>query len=472
MPSLGRFGLGGGSNYLEVTNMNHESEVPSTWDKPNPRIYLQKYPSRVLPLYTGFGEIIYQDDGRTIEGHCKVKLEWFPSPSINIYFVTHDPDINHPLGEADLKLTELGLANRLKIYLHQSRSKGDSKSKLLIGRLTKPFYDKSPKDISSLVFYITNFQSFNICNRYSLADENEQPLEGWGDFYGQFVFQDPEWRIVLCTLDACWELQEKLESQGGYGITHICKLERTNKKPFQFEDAKDRIEAFIYYLSFARGLWIAPIMFAGYDESGVLTFEKWENVAKRTDPWRNESCWFISDSTELPDLFLGFLKLWSDETWREVLKIVLELFIESFKQSSGVSASIILQVTALERLGWAYLVNVEKSMSADRFVKLKTSDKIKRLLSSLKISLNLEGYDKHFPILFGRECLDNQNLIDHVIKVRNKIVHPPEKKPESSKSVSFDDNELEEVWVLGHDILMACLFSLIQKSLPESPRKP
>lgn len=446
--------------------MNHESDVPSMWDKAHPRIYLQKHPSQVFVLYRGFSEIIYQDSKEAIEGTCSVRLEWHPSPSIKVYFTVHYPDNEPSLGEADLKLTELGLEKRVKIYLWQSRGK-----KLLIGKLTEPFYNKTPASIASLVFHITNFEFFNIENCYPW-EEDGQPLEGWGGFDGQFVFQDSEWRIVLCTLDTCSELQEKLENQGGYGITHICKLERTDKKSFQFEDANDRIEAFIYYLSFSRGLWVAPIMFAGYDESGLLTFEKWENVENRTDSWRNESCWFSFDSTELPDLFPGFVKLWSDETWREVLKVVIELFIESFKQSSGVSASIILQVTALERLGWAYLVHFKKQMKADQFVKDKTSNKIKRLLSSLNISLNLDGADKYFPILCGRGCLDNQNLIDHVIKVRNKIVHPPDKNPEGSKSVNFDNNELEEVWVIGHKILLACLFGLIHENLPELPREP
>lgn len=451
--------------------MNHESEVPSTWDKPNPRIYPQKNPSQAFRLYKGFSEIIYQDTKEVIEGSCLVMLEWHPSPSIKVYFTAYDPDNRLPLGKADLKLTELGIENRVKIYLWQSQGRANSKSRLLIGKLVEPFYNRTPASISSLVFHITNFEFFNIGNQYPW-EEGDQPLEGWGGFDGQFVFQDSEWRIILCTLDTCWDLQESLEHQGGYGITHICKLERTNKKSFKFEDAKDRVEAFIYYLSFARGIWVAPIMFAGYDENGILTFEKWENVEKRTDSWRNKYCWFTPDSTELPDFFPGFLKLWSDETWREVLKVVLELFIESFKQSSGISASIILQVAALERLGWAYLVNFKNAMSADGFGKITASDKIQILQSSLDCSLDFDEAGNCFPVLSREAKSNNRNLIEHMIEVRNKIVHPPKGKTKNIKTVSFDDHELEEVWTLGHEILMACLFGLIHKSLPESPRKP
>ena len=78
------------------------------------------------------------------------------------------------------------------------------------------------------------------------------------------------------------ETKELLEEQGGYAFTHVCKWERTNESLYSLDEARSLLEAFSEYLSFARGIRVAPIFLTGYDEAGKQVWEEWPIWSKQT----------------------------------------------------------------------------------------------------------------------------------------------------------------------------------------------
>lgn len=96
-------------------------------------------------------------------------------------------------------------------------------------------------------------------------------------FDGQFIFDHDSWHIVLSTLDNCYDLEELLKFESGQGVTHICKIKRLDNATFALEQAYQVIEAFIYYLSFVRGIWVAPILVSGFDSKRNQLLEEWRN---------------------------------------------------------------------------------------------------------------------------------------------------------------------------------------------------
>ena len=201
------------------------------------------------------------------------------------------------------------------------------------------------------------------------------------------IFETGDWRIVLATLPQSWDIHELLESQGGYSLTHVCKVERLERNPFSIDDACDLLEAFSYYLSFARGLWLAPMLIAGFDAEGTQVFEEWS--ACRADSWQNTDTWFSPDSTDLVETFPGFMRRWQDKNWRELVQESIYWYVESNKQAGGVNGAIILQQAALERLAWVLLVEDRRSLGQNGFQKLPAADQVRLLLSSLGIDLKL-----------------------------------------------------------------------------------
>jgi hypothetical protein len=108
-------------------------------------------------------------------------------------------------------------------------------------------------------------------------------------------------------------------------------------------------------------------------------------------------------------------------------------------------ASIILGQTALELLGWTTLVEDLKTISHKGFNDLPAADKVRLLLASYQIPLDiptclgaLTQLAKAHNWLDGPECL---------VGMRNALIHPQpknRKKVQSASSVA-----IYEVWNLG-----------------------
>lgn len=252
------------------------------------------------------------------------------------------------------------MINDIEILEVNIKNYGTKENKLL-GYLTEPFIQEKIENLSSITFHISNFLWFNICNRWDgiydkEGNETRIQKQGWFDFEGQFIFDYDDWHIVLATLEDNYELQEKLERRGGYGITHICKIERLDNQQFNLDQAYEIIDAFIYYLSFVRGIWVAPFVVLGFDEKGTQILGEWRNPAIKADSWQSLAySWTRSDTTEMVDIFPGFMKKWQDETWHEVIQNIIQWYIESYKHTNGHNTSIILVQAALEKLAWTYL---------------------------------------------------------------------------------------------------------------------
>lgn len=429
--------------------MDSPDSLPSR-SLPKPKLYRAKHPNQPILLYKGFSEIVQGED--VVEGNATVLFAWFPYPHAKFEF-THKSETKVALDNFTLKLTEVGVS--AKAHASETTHYGAGNKSVISGYFCEPVVQGKSQELASLVFYLPNFPFFNISNTWGCGEE-EEDLEGWLEvvFDGQFVFQTGDWRIVLATLPDSWDFERLLQSQGGYGLTHACKLERLERSSFSVDDARDLLKAFSYYLSFARGIWLAPILLSGYDAKGKQVFEEWSGY--RADSWQNTYSWFSPDSTELPEVFPGFLRKWQDETWRELVEQSIHWYVESSKQAGGVDGAIILQQTALERLAWVLCVKEKRNLSQNAFQKISAADKVRQLLSPFDISLeiparlnNLIQLSKHLNWVDGPEA---------IAEIRNAIVHPNSKNRHKRSSAS--DAARQEAWFLGLEYLELVLLKL------------
>lgn len=436
--------------------------------QPKPKIIRQKFPSQPILLYRGSAELT--DGENIIQGEGLIQISWYPFPHITVKFISDCEGISDRIefksGNTELKLTELNSQFKVKVYLSHSISYGTEK-KEVFGYLKEPFIQGKTENLSSVTFQVANFFQFMISNYVDFKyDEQGNKItikrEPWWmtEFEGQLIFDYDDWQIVLATLDYPWEFQERLEAEGGYGIAHICKVERLDGKTFDLNQGYEIINAFIYYISFVRGIWIAPLLLFGFDAEGNKILEEWRTPTIKADSWQSPYySWSGEENQEIVVPFPGFMKKWQDETWQEVIQNYIQWYIEGYKHTNGYNTSIILVHSALEKLAWTHL-NSNKYISPDGFRKLTFDDKLRLLLKTLNISLL--PIDKNWEITklakqnnWVSNELDSVNIIG---QVRNLLIHPKISKKENN--IKLTEIMMQEVFVVAQKYLLKCLLKL------------
>lgn len=285
-----------------------------------------------------------------------------------------------------------------------------------------------------IVFHLLNFHDF-IASRVSFAPDSGGMGQG-----SRVILQADGWKVTLDSLPNTGNCIKSLKNIGGYAITHVGKVERSDGVAFHIDEAQILMGALHYFLSFARGLWSAPILSIGLNAEGERVWEEWGT--RLADPWQSTFLsWFDPHhGSALSDIFPGFLARWQDETWRDAVRTVIHLYVESNKQAGALNGSVVLTQTALELLSWVYFVQEKQRLRGDGFKRLPASDQLGLLISEAGIPL---GIPACLPDLsrVAREL--NLNGPEALTEARNSIVHPGHKQRDKLASVIF------QVWNLG-----------------------
>ena len=126
----------------------------------------------------------------------------------------------------------------------------------------------------------------------------------------RIVLEAEEWKITLDQLENTEDNVKSLGSQGGFAITHVGKLEKLDGTSFSGEEAREFLNKFADFLSFARGFRVPIILLVGYDQENNKIWEYWEESSGNS--WKNVASWFPKQKgSKLAEVFPGFL------TWRQ-----------------------------------------------------------------------------------------------------------------------------------------------------------
>ncbi|AFY36503.1 hypothetical protein Lepto7376_0043 [[Leptolyngbya] sp. PCC 7376] len=437
-------------------------------DRPVPKIYRQKYLSQPLVLYRGSAELFCED--QQLFGKVTLELGWHPYPNITIKFVYNYTQVKTGFLDSSSSKYSLKLQDITPQKIVDFRWFRDkplrNKQRELYGYLREPLIIGSCKDLTSLVFNITNFFSFSIFNQWDTFPDGkggwiEVQREGWLGFDGQFTFDYQNWHIVLGDLRSDWEIEEHLEERGGFLITHIFKVEHLDNTILNFQEAQKIVKAFCYYLSFVRGLWISPLLCSGFDQSGTCVFEEWKTPEIQADSWFSlANCWTTSDTTECVYYFSGFMDKWNDPQWNSVIQDSIQWYIESSKHTSGNNTCIVLVQAALEKLAWTYL-STNEYLSPDGFKKLTFADKTKLMLKILKIELI--PLDENWEITKLSKEKNWPDSVEAIAQVRNLIVHPTVNKKQSQITIS--EIMMAEIFEVAHYYLWQSLLKIFGFSI-------
>lgn len=111
-----------------------------------------------------------------------------------------------------------------------------------------------------------------------------------------------------------------LKTQGGFAITHVGKLKCSDGEAFSKEEAKEFLDIFSNFLSFARGFRVPVCLLVGYDANNNKTWEYWEPL--RGDSWGGVNSWFPEQDAGILAVFPGFLKEVSQRHERRIEHLI------------------------------------------------------------------------------------------------------------------------------------------------------
>src|ERR1019366_6138587 len=212
----------------------------------------------------------------------------------------------------------------------------------------------------------------------------------------------------------------ELVETGGFGITHVGNLRRTDGASFHVDDVKKALGGVYYFLSFARGRWVAPVLYSGDSADG----EHWQHWGlPLLDEGAGEWSWppRLREGAALASAWPGFLRLWLKDGWQQALAAALSWYIEAAK-GVLIESHLVSGQAALELLSWVETVEQRGLLTKNGFNSLPAYEHIRLLLTLSKIPLEIPD---ELPDLGKRAAAFNwRDGPSALVELRNGVVHP------------------------------------------------
>jgi hypothetical protein len=325
--------------------------------------------------------------------------------------------------------------------------------------------DMHSKTSVAAIFHLFNFPDFRGGQHQKAAPAGCALL----------VLESEEWRISLQELPdgATREAWTRIKAEGGCFLTHVVKLERKDGKPFSGEDASEQCHLLNNFLSFIKGGKCAPVCGVGLDAAGATTWKTFASpyAVKPPYSWFNP---FKASQAEL--LFPLFAKRWQQsEEWRDCMRSSIYWYAQANTGggSPGIDAALILAQSALERLAHHHLVVDKKMISPEGLDRLKASDRLRLLFSSLNLPVGIGAATPEIQkVASSLKWVDAPHAMTDI---RNELVHPVSKKQVAD---CFFDAWKLSLWYLELSVLALCGYDdtytsrLTAKYVTESEKVP
>lgn len=340
-------------------------------------VYATLEPNQPIALYTGPLKITQEINQRTVEmyGHGGVELAWFPQPCVKFELLNNESASCWINVSVDCSLTLVELETSVKVSV--SRFHSQDRENLISGTIKEPLIQGSKEDLACVLYHVANFHDFIGSDNTVLIQDSRRQISR-----NRITFEVESWRLTLDQLKTTKSNVDLLNSTGGFAVTHVGKLEKSDGGMFSGGEARAFLNGFADFLSFARGFRVPLVLLFGFDAVGNQTWKYWASSIGHS--WRGVSSWFpTQDAGILADVFPGFLRWWRD--WEDSEKIALYWYLEA-NASLVVEQQIILVQVALELI--AYKQGHTQGTA---------SKKLKALLEECGISLNIPPDKTHNP---------------------------------------------------------------------------
>ena len=390
-------------------------------------------------------------DGNKYSGSGEVRLDLLPKADIHLYGYFEGVSVQDAMGAhmGQKTISSFSIDGR-QIEGFRLSSGGDIDSKEYNVKWcpkSEPILgvgDESTQ-MSRLVFHLFNF--VDLIGTRRTMEQSGTAMHA----IEHIDLVSDEWKIELKSLISTRENIKILKEAGGYQLTHIGDIQKTDGASFSGKDAYACLKAVRFFLSFAKGGWCEPLCAVGFDGVGNRVWECWSSPR---DPWHEPISWFDHhNSSQLAALFPCFIKKWANDDWAEALQEVIWWYSSANFSSRGIDAGIILTQAAIERLSYEYAVKEKRLLTVNGFKDLWASDKFRLLFSSIGLSLDIPNETPK-----SRQFAGQMNWLDaphSLTEIRNSLVHPEHKHRRQFGNVYHEAWNLG-LWYLEMSVLAVC----------------
>lgn len=263
------------------------------------------------------------------------------------------------------------------------------------------------------------------------------------------------WILTMDPVPNQKELINAVQGRSGYGITYSGKIKKQDGSFFAHSDAEELLDAFSWYCSFAVGRWVGAFLLRGTDATGATA---WQSLSgRRVEPYVYRTSWLdFLDANIFKGPFPGFLELWLDPDWHEVLLTVIHWYLAANSLSGAMEGSIVQTQTAFELLSSVVLVEQKTWLSTGGYEKLPAADRIRLLLHWAGIPTDIPTA---LSALYCRASSENWgDTAEAMTAIRNMITHPTKRNRNKFAANSFQTRL--DIWNLGLWNLELCLLRL------------
>jgi len=355
------------------------------------------------------------------DGTAKIIMRLLPKPQLSINIKLQ----SFPFGLMELmrEKSEVVLTSHrvsFEVYV-TSITGGPKEFRITAIPFEEPIIISTSKDASRIVFHLLNFPNFLGPQQvFRYIDGKPYPRGG-------VILEYDDWQIIINAVMDYKKLDNvisQLKGKGGFFITHVGMIKKTNGKSFKISEACKILDALNFYLSFCTGYFTSPQLAVGFNKKNERVWERWG--VQWTDPWQQVPSWFdYHHGKLLAEVFPGFISLWKNETWKKPIENAIYWYLKSNTHSGGTYGSIVLAQAALELLSWVFLTEEQKTLSTEGFKHLHADDLIRLLVSSQGIKLEVLPSRSKLAKLSKELAWDGPKAIT---EVRNFIIHPEKKK--------------------------------------------
>jgi hypothetical protein len=381
------------------------------------------------------GETVVCDDRAVLavganrfESAVSFRLRLLPTPDISVHGEFNTD--KHPLELAALSLKERtgtvtieSSGDAADVYLERLAVGNPASFRVSLNGL---LVTGTRAPVRAVQFHLINFPDF-------LAQEKG------ATYKNSVTLVDGQHQVSILPVVDDDTVFDELKARGGFGSAHVGVMTRLDGSDLSFDEATDAIDRVHYFLSFARGAWTGIVLPAGLDSNGAPV---WRQFGIRlVDRWPQRVSWADRHNYQvLSHAYGGFSRLWSDKFWLPVLRKALYWYLRSNDPSSGIDGGIILTQAALEFAAWSYLVEHRRSLSKEGFANLYASDRLRLMLTSLGIPLEIPASLNRL-----REAGSDWDGPRVFTEIRNQLVHPVTRKGR----FKLEKLPYYEAWTLG-----------------------